>query len=108
MALTALLGLITTAVARAETPLPMIDVESRCTVAADRGIQRADCINSEQRAYDLLGSQWERVEDRFRIGCVKQFGGVLMAYTALARCAADSLMVQDLNRKREEKPFRYR
>ncbi len=50
---------------------------------------------------------WNRVDDRFRIACIKQFGGVLMAYTAMGRCIADSLMVQDLNRDRPAKAFRY-
>lgn len=108
LALIAALGLAFAAVAQAETPLPKIDVESRCTAAQDWGMQRADCIAREQRAYDLLGSQWQYVEDRFQVDCIKRFGGVLLAYTALARCAADSLAAQDLNRKREAKPSRSR
>ncbi|WP_157733187.1 hypothetical protein [Bosea sp. AS-1] len=91
----------------AETPFPIVDVEKRCTMAQDRAVRRADCIASEQRAYDAMKQNWHLVEDRFRSACVKQFGSVLMAYTAMERCLADSFAVQEMNRERPAKPFRY-
>lgn len=39
--------------------------------------------------------------------CIRHFGGVIMVYTAIGRCVADSLFVQERNTVRPAPPFRY-
>lgn len=101
------LALMASGAAWAETPFPIVDVEQNCTEAVDRAVRRADCIDSEQRAYNFMKANWDKVEERFRGDCTKELKKLLMAYTAMGRCLAQALTVQELNRPREARPFRY-
>lgn len=107
LALIILAGLALPAPALADTNFPTYDVAAKCKEASGRGISASDCIDSEQRGYDFAKAKWPELEERFRAGCVRQFGVVIMAYTAIGRCVADSLFAQERSKPRSPRPFRY-